>query len=92
MNEMNNDFELVTVNMDPKPGLKTTEFYMPTITAVMGLLVTIGLLTTPLADDVATAIAAAVPAALGLIGSVVAAVQYIKGRVILKSAIEPVVE
>lgn len=74
-----------------KPGYKTTEFYMPTITAVLGLLVSLGLLSTPLADGVATAIAAAVPAMAGLIGAVAAAVAYIRGRVALKtqSAIEP---
>lgn len=67
-----------------KPGIKTTEFYMPAITAVLGLLVSLGLLSTPLADGVATAIAAAVPAAVGLIGAVQAAVEYIRGRARLK--------
>ncbi len=67
-----------------KPGIKTTEFYMPTIMAALGLLVSLGLLTTPLADGVATAIAAAVPAAVGLVGAVQAAVEYIRGRARLK--------
>jgi len=70
-----------------KPGLKTTEFYVPTMTAALGLLVSLGLLTTPLADDVTTAIAAAVPAVVGLIGAVQAAAAYIKGRTSLKTAV-----
>jgi hypothetical protein len=85
--------ELIADAMPLKPGIKTTEFYMPTITAALGLLVSWGLLTTPLANDVATAIAAAVPATVGLIGAVVAAVGYIRGRVALKenrSALEPI--
>ena len=69
---------------DLKPGLKTTEFYAGPITAVLGLLVSLGLLTTPLADQVATAIAAAVPAMAGLIGAVVLAVQYVRTRFHLK--------
>lgn len=68
-----------------KPGLKTSEFYMAPILSILGLLVSLGLLTTPLSDNVATAIAAAVPAAVGLIGSISAAVTYIKGRVTIKS-------
>jgi len=71
-----------------KPGLKTTEFYMPSIAAALGFLVSLGLLTTPLSDNVTTAIAAAVPAAVGLIGAVMAAVEYIRGRVALKAALQ----
>lgn len=67
-----------------KPGLKTTEFYMPAILALLGFLVSMGLLNTELSQQLATAIAAAVPAAAGLIGAVWAAVTYIKGRVALK--------
>lgn len=67
-----------------KPGYKTTEFYMPTITAVLGLLVSLGLLTTELADGVATAILAAVPAMAGLLGAVALAVQYMRTRFNLK--------
>lgn len=70
-----------------KPGYKTTEFYMPTITAVLGLLVSLGLLTTELADGVATAIMAAVPAMAGLIGAVALAVQYIRTRFHLKQQV-----
>lgn len=70
-----------------KPGVKTSEFYMTPILALLGVLVSFGLLTTPLADQVATAIMAAVPAALGLIGAVQAAVKYIQGRVSLKTAV-----
>ena len=69
-----------------KPGLKTTEFYTPTITAILGLLVSLGLLTTPLADALASAIVAAIPAVVGLIGAVIAAVQYIKSRTAVKTA------
>jgi hypothetical protein len=72
---------------DIKPGVKTSEFYMPTITALLGFLVSFGLLTTPLADQVGTAIAAAVPAVVGLIGAVQAAVNYIRGRVTLKNSV-----
>jgi len=71
-----------------KPGLQTTEFYMPLITSGLGLLVSLGLLTTPLVDDVVTAVAAAVPAAVGLIGAVMSAVAYIRGRVALKAALQ----
>jgi len=71
-----------------KSGLKTTEFYMPLITSGLGLLVSLGLLTTPLSDNVTTAIAAAVPAAVGLIGAVMSAVAYIRGRVALKTALQ----
>lgn len=67
-----------------KPGIKTTEFYMPAITAVLGLLVSLGLLNTELANGVATAIAATVPAVAGLIGAVALAVQYIRTRFHLK--------
>ena len=67
-----------------KPGLKTTEFYMAPIVAILGLLVSLGLLNTPLSEDVSTAIAAAVPAMVGLIGAVGAAVAYIRGRIELK--------
>lgn len=67
-----------------KAGIKTTEFYMPMIAALLGLLVSLGLLTTELADGVATAIAAAVPAAVGLIGAVGLAVQYVRSRFHLK--------
>jgi uncharacterized membrane protein YdbT with pleckstrin-like domain len=79
-----------------KTGIKTTEFWTPIITAFLGLLVSLGLLTTELADGVATAIMAAVPAVAGLIGAVVLAVQYIRTRFHLKqqrayleSGIEP---
>lgn len=88
MNESNNSdvmYEEVTIEIEPlKPGVQTSEFYMPTITAVLGFLVSFGLLTTPLSDQVVTAIAAAVPAMVGLIGAVSAATEYIKGRVLLK--------
>lgn len=69
-----------------KSGVKTSEFYMPTVTAALGLLVALGLLTTELADSVAGAIAAAVPAVVGLIGAVLAAVEYIKSRTAVKEA------
>jgi fumarate reductase subunit D len=67
-----------------KAGIKTTEFWMPVIAAFLGLLVSLGLLTTELAEDVATAVVAAIPALAGLIGAVVLAVQYIKTRFDLK--------
>lgn len=70
-----------------KPGLKTSEFYMPHILALLGAAVTFGLLTTPLADNLAGAIAAAVPAVAGLLGAAQAAATYIKGRVSLKTAV-----
>lgn len=77
-----------TVEMtEIKPGIKTSEFYMPAITAALGFLVSFGLLTTPLADQVGTAIAAAVPAMVGLVGAVQAAVNYIRGRITLKNSI-----
>ena len=79
--------EKVNTMDEIKPGVKTSEFYMPTIMAALGLLVSLGLLTTPLADEVATAIAAAVPAAVGLIGAVSAAVNYIRGRVTIKTSV-----
>lgn len=70
---------------DIKPGVKTTEFFTPALTAVLGLLVSLGLLTTPLADQLTSAIMAAVPAVAGLIGAVILAVEYMRGRVILKT-------
>jgi hypothetical protein len=70
-----------------KSGVKTSEFYMPAILATLGLLVSLGLLTTPLAENLTSAIAAAVPAVAGLIGAVSAAVEYIRGRALLKASV-----
>ena len=79
----NSDFAVEPV----KPGVKTSEFYMPTILSALGMLVSFGLLSTPLADELGGAIAAALPAIAGLIGAVSAAVVYIRGRVSLKTAV-----
>ncbi len=70
-----------------KPGLQTTEFYMTPIIGALGALVSFGLLTTPLADSLAGAIAAAVPAVAGLLGAAWTAATYIKKRVELKIAL-----
>lgn len=85
------DGETFSSSIEPAPpiksGVKTSEFYMPPILAVLGALVTFGLLTTPLADNLAGAIAAAVPAVAGLLGAAQAAAAYIKGRVSLKTVV-----
>ncbi len=86
MNEQTSSIEPAGTT-EIKPGLKTSEFYMPAILSVLGAAVTFGLLTTPLADNLAGAIAAAVPAVAGLLGAAQAAAAYIKGRVSLKTAV-----
>jgi hypothetical protein len=70
--------------MVPKPGWKTTEFYVSLIAQILALLVAFGFLSASEARTLETALAQCVTAVFLFIGNAWVVVSYIRGRVALK--------
>jgi fumarate reductase subunit D len=68
-----------------KPGVKTSEFYLTVVFALIGVLVALGVISQEQAETLSAAIVQAVTAGAGLIVAVLPIWKYIDSRTKLKS-------
>lgn len=69
---------------NPKPGIKTTEFYLTAVNSVTGILVMLGYLTPVQAGDLESAIAQVIGGSLVIFSTIA----YIYSRVAVKRTVD----